>query len=564
MVTLNVVPTKAQFQLEEQVEFKIHVSSDKEIDGVLELKIFHLDKLIYQESKKCLTKANNNSEFFWEVILPTKAWTGYGVEVTLIREEKILAKTETAFDKASHWREAPRYGFLSDFNPEEKSQLEDVDWLNELHLNVVQFYDWMYRHDNLLSNEDIYIDPMGRKLSYDVIKEKISALHEKGMSAIAYGAVYAALKDFFDEHQSWGLYKNNGEPFTFIDLFYLMDISPDSPWSRHIINEYSRVIESGFDGIHMDQYGFPKVALRKNQSELEVVDMAEQYCYLINETKKTLVEVNENAGVIFNNVSNYPTFATSKTDQDAIYIEVWNPYKDYRHLQQLILEAKSYNHNKNVILAGYMPCFIEDKDFNENSAESALLLTMSTIFANGGYHLAMGENAGVLTDAYYPDYGRLSKSLQSHVKRYYDFIVRYGNLLYDQQFDNITYSCFGDDFDLSHENVSFSPDGEAGKVWYIIFKNSKGILIHLINLSSCENVEWKTGKDCPEMIDNIVCEILWNDNYESIYFASPNNECIELQEIDYKEVTHPLGTRARIQIPSLHYWNMIWIKTSDR
>ena len=42
-----------------------------------------------------------------------------------------------------------RYGFLSDFSSGDGDRL-DVEWMRDLHLNAVQFYDWMYRHDRLL------------------------------------------------------------------------------------------------------------------------------------------------------------------------------------------------------------------------------------------------------------------------------------------------------------------------------------------------------------------------------------------------------------------------------
>lgn len=61
-----------------------------------------------------------------------------------------------------------------------------------LHLNAVQFYDWMYRHDKLLPDSELYSDPMGRPTSLAVIEGKIAACKKLGMRPFAYGAVYAA------------------------------------------------------------------------------------------------------------------------------------------------------------------------------------------------------------------------------------------------------------------------------------------------------------------------------------------------------------------------------------
>ena len=77
----------------------------------------------------------------------------------------------TSFDVAEHWSHAPRYGFFADFAPDEDpSETESrADFMNALHLNVVQFYDWMYSHHTLVPPTDEFIDPLGRLLSLDVV-----------------------------------------------------------------------------------------------------------------------------------------------------------------------------------------------------------------------------------------------------------------------------------------------------------------------------------------------------------------------------------------------------------
>ena len=48
---------------------------------------------------------------------------------------------------------------------------------------------------------------------------------------------------------------------------------------------------------------------------------------------------------------------------------------------------------------------------------------MATIFASGGYHLLLGEEGSVLTEAYYPDNCRIGEhSFRKTLKKYYDFI----------------------------------------------------------------------------------------------------------------------------------------------
>ena len=79
---------------------------------------------------------------------------------------------EGAFDVVSDRRTEIRYGFLSDFSPLD-TDTADVEWMRDLHLNAVQFYDWMYRHDRLLPPTEQYDDPMGRQTDLGVISKKI-------------------------------------------------------------------------------------------------------------------------------------------------------------------------------------------------------------------------------------------------------------------------------------------------------------------------------------------------------------------------------------------------------
>ena len=45
-----------------------------------------------------------------------------------------------------------------------------VDNFHRLHLNAVQFYDWMYRHARLLPPTDDFVDPLGRELSLATVR----------------------------------------------------------------------------------------------------------------------------------------------------------------------------------------------------------------------------------------------------------------------------------------------------------------------------------------------------------------------------------------------------------
>lgn len=91
----------------------------------------------------------------------------------------------------------------------------------------------MYRHNDLTPPYDVFCDIMGRTLSFEIVKEKIKLCHKHGMSAIAYGAIYAASNDFYEQHKEWAFYTSAGDPYNFIDILKIMNILTESPWHAY-------------------------------------------------------------------------------------------------------------------------------------------------------------------------------------------------------------------------------------------------------------------------------------------------------------------------------------------
>ncbi|KIY21462.1 glycoside hydrolase family 66 protein [Mesobacillus subterraneus] len=564
---LDLYPLKAQFKPGEKPMFRVELE-EIHPGSVLDVEISHLNNIIFHE--KYSIQGEEIIDF--ELEKQDFEQTGFGIKVDLLDLEGLTSDSKSsAFDVASHWNKSPRYGFLCEFHPEENGKLKDLDILNKLHINIVQFYDWMYRHDQLVPEDNNFTDPLGRKLSSDVIKEKIFNANQKGMATIAYGAIYASLKDFFEKHSEWGLYQNDGIPYSLVDIFYIMDISSDSKWNDHIINEFKRVIEYGFDGIHMDQYGFPKKAWNQQGN---LVDMSETFAPFINRTREELSEINPDVGLIFNNVGNFPTYATADAKHDAIYIEVWSPINSYPELKVLIDQTKQYSGDKQVILAAYLAPFNHRKEgFNQQAAENGALTAMATIFANGAYHLLIGEEYKVLTEGYYPNYGEMSETFKRKVRSYYDFIVQYQELLFGK-FVDISYTHTGgynneigrdNEIEFQGKDIRFSPSGEAGTVWTIVKENKRFLVIHLLNLSNYKDNLWNTAKESPPVpISNVKVRVLMEENVQGVFFATPDsNECQPI-ELKPKKVKGSNGFMLEVNIEKLEVWSVLCFSKSNK
>lgn len=362
-------------------------------------------------------------------------FAGYGASVTVCTgNTRILL--ETAFDVVENPKRSLRYGFLSDFTQDDADN-GAVEWLNKCHINMVQYYDWSYRHDHLVTDQEFYTDMMGKPISRKTVKDKIEKCAEHGMHSIAYGAIYAASKPFFEKHTNWALYNSCQKPFVFIDVFYIMNIAKDSPWRHHLIAEYRKAItKMGFAGIHMDTYGFPKTAYSHLEEKPELIRLDQEIPSLINQTREELAGANQDPYLIFNNVGNWPVYFTAAAKQDAVYIEVWNPYERYSHIAQLIDEARQLSGDQRpIILAAYLEPF--RKDSRERAMNAARILT-AAIVSNGAYHLLQGENQAVLTQGYYSDYTRLSEKDAAILRRCNDFMIRYLDLFYDEELRNVS------------------------------------------------------------------------------------------------------------------------------
>lgn len=559
ILNINCYPDKAQYLQGETVFIMLENMDTSNTEQVI-ITVSELDNMIYIKNYIELNLIKD------KFILPIEAElsTGnYGVDVC-IKQKESEAIVHTAFDIVNSATDSIRYGFLTDFSDREKQDYSDVDYAVKLHLNALQFYDWMYRHDQLVSDMEEYKEPLGRDISLQTVKNKIKACREHGIRPFAYGAVYAATKETYKKHPDWAFQLKNGEPFIFANWMIFMDTSADTPWCQHIIGEYTKSVAMlGFQGIHMDTYGFPKYAWNNKKKR---VSLAETFTGMISKAKAAVNAVDDRAGVIFNAVNNWPVEKVAKSDQDAVYIEVWPPHVTYYHLYSLIREAK-YLGGKNVILAAYIEAFKNAKTLEEVlAAETSYLLTNAVIQASGGTQIVLGETNGLLQDSYYVNYAVLRDEFIPLVIAYCDFTVRYGRLLFDNNAMDITMTAvngINNDIKLSTINrndIQFSSYGEPGKVWSIIKESDKYLTLQLINLYNI-NEFWNQPKfNRPVEIRDIQADILMDADVKVICYATPDDLSCVPTKLDYQTIQQDNGQHILFTIPKLDIWDLIWIE----
>ncbi|PZS00596.1 MAG: hypothetical protein DLM69_06250, partial [Candidatus Chloroheliales bacterium] len=167
---------KATYRPSEAAYVTVAMANEQDADfaGSLVLTVTHLDRTIMRLEQAVAIAASGNRAATFSVEPPADSFRGYGLDAALYAGgDELIAEGSGAFDVLARWSDAPRYGFLADFAPGQSDVAARCDRLARYHLNVVQFYDWMWRHYQLLPPQDDFSDALGRQLSLGVVREAI-------------------------------------------------------------------------------------------------------------------------------------------------------------------------------------------------------------------------------------------------------------------------------------------------------------------------------------------------------------------------------------------------------
>ena len=404
---MELIPTRATYAPDEPIEITVAGATEPVTVG-----LWHLDRLVGEVTGRD------------SVSFDPPGLGGYGVT---------SGDAGTAVDVLADPLDRPRYGFVADF-PAGHTPDALVDTARRLHLNMIQFYDWAHRYASLVPDTDDYIDPLGRRLSLAAVRGLTAALREIGSESMGYAAVYAVGGVDWEAWQHAGLFTAEGEPHRFTDdLLLVVDPSNES-WMKHFAADLRQsMADVGFTGFHLDSYGWPKRAYRADGS---VADLNDGFAALLEHLRDEVPD----GRLLFNNVNDFPTWSTTRTRQDGTYIEVWAPHSTLAHIGGLVERARAFHRSRTPILAAYVTAY---RDHPAEVADVTAQLTMATIFSHGGTHLLNGEGGAVLVDPYYPTNHAAAPTTQDMMRRWYDFLVRYGDLLLDPDAVDVTRSYTG-------------------------------------------------------------------------------------------------------------------------
>ena len=517
----EVSPLKGTYAPGEMVRLAIGFGGHGPEAGRLRLTVTHLASTVATIDKQ-IQIGNGSEPLTVEWLPPPSAPRGYGVLAELFSETgELVGDASTAFDVLPSWTAFPRYGFLSDFYPGRSDVETTVNALARFHLNGLQFYDWHYRHDRLLPPQDDYDDPLGRRLSLATVRQFIDAAHRRGIAAMAYLAIYAASAQFWRDHAAWALRGPEGSPIPFGDDFLgLMDPSPGSPWSRHLLDECRGVLSTlPFDGLHIDQYGDPR---RAWNAAGESVDLPAAFAWFVAAVK----EENPGAAAVLNAVANWPIEALAGSSEDFVYIEVWPSAPTYGDLSRIVAEARAGSGGKPVVVALYLP---PDRPDN-------ILLADALIFSSGGSRIEIGEGERLLADPYFPKHQAFPPGLGATLRRYYDFAVRYGDLI----------GPAASDWEPTEAQV---PVG----VWASVRSGPSWVSLALVNMTGLDTLRWDEPHAAPAPLREVPVSLGLPSGVRSVWWATPDRGQPGLAPLAWQT-----GARSvHVNLPFLDRWAVI-------
>ncbi len=532
MRIIDFYPSQGRFSPGETVTFFIELETSSE-DITLRLFIGHLNEQpISIEKTLHLAPGEQRIEMQWT---PPAKLAGYSarLEIFLVDDSENSEAT-TAFDVLSNWTDFPRYGSLTDFSGSRPGPELVLKKLTRFHINGLQFYDWQYRHDQLLAPSERYIDPLGREMSLASIRKLVDVAHEHGMAAMPYLAIYAASTEFWRAHPDLALYDESGKPIAFGENFLgLMNPSAGCPWSVHLLAEGTRALQAiPFDGLHIDQYGDPKQAWDVGHHP---VDLPKAFVDFI----QSAADRHPNKTILFNAVGNWPIESLAESAADFMYIEVWPPDVAYRQLAEIVLNAVKLSHGKAVVIALYL---LASRPANN-------LLADAVILACGGTRIELGEETRLLSDPYFPKHEEIPPDLQTKLRRLSDFLVRNGEWLRPYALSEAEKEKWAEDA-LNPKYISTSDS-----IMTVMRNFPKKMILHLVNFTDLgSHPRWDEDHAAPTPCQNVSISIQRSQSPTQIFWDSPE-QTKGLQALNF-EYSNRILT---FQIPQINFIGLVVI-----
>ena len=403
-----------------------------------------------------------------------------GTHVVEARSEDGTLLAEEFFGVRQHLGDDPIIGFVTSFD--EESRVSVLSWLGQLRCSVVQVYDWMASYSSPLPTANSYEDPLGRPIDRLALERLIVGIRAIGAVAQAYAPVCAANDKLADERPEWRLFRNDGTPQSLGTLLQIMNPA-SMGWRQHWIESYGHAVDTlGFNGLHLDTYGYPRNALTVSGEPVSVAEGYEGFIHAVREARPRDV-------LSFNQVNGVPRGLVPPPSPSFRYVEVWPPNDRWRHLEGLLQRSSGGQLRQGDTLALYPPVWNGDRA----SALRTAVLSEAVTTTLGANTLIWGDDFGVLCHPYYVNHEQLRGEEIAVALQWHRFGLRCRDL-----FRSDTDTSW---YELNDENASVvvswsgrtSPEPLGGALYARVIRNDDVVAVSLLDLSGNAEGSWSSG-----------------------------------------------------------------------
>jgi len=379
----------------------------------------------------------------------------------------------------AHPGERPVLGFATSFA--ESSVAPVLKWLKALRCTVVQVYDWMGSYSEPLGSQTNWTDPLGRPVSGDALRSLVAGIRATGAVAQAYAPVCASDPTFVSSHPELLLYRGDGYPERLGDLLVIADPA-NREWQCHWSAVYGQAADQiGFDGFHLDTYGYPRAAL---DSRGTAVDMRLAYASFLRAVR----EARPAELLSFNQVNGVPARFELPADRVFRYTETWSPNSAWRHFEALLdrTNPSPGAPGWRGAIACYPPVWKGDR------AASLRTVTCTEAIATclGASLLVFGDQDGALRDPYYPRYERLTADEAETVLHWRRFALRCRDLFLEGE--DTSWCEIGDENGsvvlVGAASVHPEPLGQA--LFARVVRQDGWIVVGVVDLTGSADGQW--------------------------------------------------------------------------
>lgn len=502
----------------------------------------------------------------WNWTAPQTDFRGYLADIyTTDNEGNETIHATIGIDVSSTWNKFPRYGFVDTYDDSKRTEQikSEMQTLNRLHINGVQFYDWHWKHHIPLcgTREEpavTYKDIANRKVNAQALKDYISVQHGYGMKAMFYNLLYGAQPNSEADgvDYTWGLFSDtrhsvrdyHGLPDGWAGPIYLCDPA-NTNWQDYLAERNDDVYAAyGFDGFHIDQLGYRGNRYDYNGNRLNLPD---GYASFIRAMKAR----HPDKHLVMNAVGDYGASEIIGTGNvDFAYTEMWDGNRQFSDIEQIARSHFEASNPMPTVFAAYMNYGLQNTQGPFN--EPGILLTDATMFAVGGAHIEMGDH--MLCSEYFPNSNRqLTGTLMASLTSYYDFLTAYEHLLRGGGA-------------VGPANVSSGRQDVAVNAWPPVmgsvatYARQKGNckVIQLLNYRQADQLSWRDLNGTmpePQEITQLPLRIAASD-ITRVWVASPDNLGGAPQEIAFEKD----GDYICCTVPRLKYWTMVVLEQGQR